>query len=197
MAVELNDVKVLIPRVRRALDGPAATAPDAPSNTYTDEELKSLIADAIGEIIFFTGGAFPHTLNVADRDETYSSPTEWTVDPPLGEAQASVVAAQAALNTFFFSLRDLKMSETISDEGQSWDYTLSATLVRDQMQYLIALRDRALEQIKAEQAVYLDAYVSYVHERDILASAYVEPFITGGNPGYLAFEGTGLEWEGR
>lgn len=197
MAPEPNDVKVLIPRVRRALDGPAATSPDAPSNTYTDEELKSLIADAIGEIIFFTGGLFPHTLNVKTRDATYGAPDQWTVDPPLDEGEAAVVAAQAAINTYFFSLRDMKTQETISDEGQTWSYTVSATLVRDQLQYLMALRDKALEQIKAQQSAALDQYVSYIHERDVLASAYVEPWISQPGPGWGAFVASGLEIELR
>lgn len=192
MAVELNDVRVLIPRVRRALDGPAASGPDAPSNTYTDDELKSLIADAIGEIIFFTGGAFHHTLDVIDRDDAYNSPTEWAVNPALTEAEASVVAAQAALNTFFFSLSALKTQETISDEGQTWSYTVSATLIRDQMAYLMKLRDAALEQIKAEQLVALDSYVSYVRERDAIASCYIEPWVERTGLGWGAFE-TGQE----
>jgi hypothetical protein len=185
---EPNDVKVLIPRVRRAIDGPAATSAQAPSNTYSDDELKGLIADAIGEIIFFTGGLFPHTLDVTARDDTYGAPDEWAVNPPLSEAEASVVAAQAALNTYFFGLQKLKTQETISDEGQTWSYSISATVVRDQMQYLIALRDKALEQITAEQSAALDSYVSFVHERDILASAYVEPWVEGGGYGGLELE---------
>jgi hypothetical protein len=176
MPPEPNDVVVLIPRVRRAIDGPAASSATAPSSSYSDEELKALIADAIGEIIFFTNGAFPHTLNVESRDDTYGAPEEWSVDPVLSEAEAAVVAAQAALNSFFFNLKELKTQETIGDEGQTWSYSISATLVRDQMEYLRAMRDKALEQIAA-QDVALDAYVSYVHARDAIASVYVEPWI--------------------
>lgn len=197
MAVEINDVRVLIPRVRRALDGPAASSSAAPSSSYDDEALKTLVADAIGEVIFFTGGVFPHKLNVAARDDVYGAPTEWTIDPPLSEAEAGVIAAQAALNTYFFSLRDLKTSETIQDEGQQWSYSLSATLIRDQMQYLMALRDKALEQIKAEQSAALDTYISFIHERDVLASTYVEPWVAQIGPGWGAFEASGLELEAR
>lgn len=179
MAVEINDVRVLIPRVRRALDGPTASSSAAPSNTYDDEAIKALVADAIGEVIFFTGGSFKHTLDVAQRDDVYSSPTEWTVNPPLSEAEASVIAAQAAINTYFFSLRELKTQETIKDEGQEWSYTVSATLVRDQMAYLMKIRDAALEQIQADQSYALDQYVSFVHERDRWASYYVEPWVSG------------------
>lgn len=195
MPFDANDVRVLIPRVRRALDGPTATAEDSASSSYKDEELKGLIADAIGEIIFFTGGLFPHKLNVSQRDGTYGAAEEWTVDPPLDEAESSVIAAQAAINTYFFTLRDMKTQETISDEGQTWSYSVSATLVRDQLQYLMRLRDEALEQIKAQDAA-LDSYVSYIHERDVLASAYVEPWIAAPGQGWDAFEG-GLEIELR
>lgn len=188
MPPNLNDVRVLIPRVRRAIDGPTATGPNAPSTSFGDDELKSLIADAVAEIIFFTGGLFPHKLLVAERDDTYGAPEEWTVEPPLEEAEAAVIAAQAAINTYFFSLRDMKTQETISDEGQSWSYTVSATVVRDQLQYLIRLRDQALDQIKAEESVALDAYVSYIHERDVIASAYVEPWVYGSGYGGLEID---------
>jgi hypothetical protein len=176
-----NDVAVLIPRVRRAIDGPMATAENSPSTTYSDAELKGVIADAIGEILFYTGGLFPHELNVASRDATYGAPESWTVDPPLTEPESAVVAAQAAINAYFFNLKELKTQETIGDEGQTWSYSISATLVRDQLQYLIRLRDQALAQL--EEGSALEVYSSFVHTRDVIASAYVEPWIEpGGYP---------------
>lgn len=176
MAPEVNDVRVLIPRVRRALEGPLASGA---TSTLDDEQVKALVADAIAEVIFFTGGAFSHTLDVTVRDDSYGAPEEWAVNPPLSEAEASVIAAQAAINYFFFGLRDVKTQETIRDEGAEWSYTISATLLRDHLSYLMKLRDQALQQVQAEQSVSLDAYVSLIESRDSIASAYMEPWVHG------------------
>src|SRR4051812_44053766 len=103
-----NDVAVLIPRVRRAIDGPTATAEGSPSTTYSDAELKGVIAAASGESLFSPGGLSPHKLTVAPRAAPYGPPEWWTVDPPLTEPESAVVAAQAAINAYFFNLKELK-----------------------------------------------------------------------------------------
>lgn len=171
-----NDIRVLIPRVRRAIDGPAASSSASPSSSLSDEQLTAVIADAIASVIFWSEGNFPHTLNVEARDENYGAPTQWTVDPVLTESEATVVAAQAALDYFFWSIKDLKTSETIRDEGQEWQYSLSATLIRDQINYLRSLRDKALEQIAASAAP-MDAYASFVAVREAEVSALIEPWV--------------------
>jgi hypothetical protein len=63
---DARDVRTLIPRVRRALDGPAATSPLADASTLTDDEVTAVIADAIADILLYTGGStvFGHTLEV-------------------------------------------------------------------------------------------------------------------------------------
>jgi len=177
MAVEPNDVRVLIPRVRRAIDGPMASGATAPTATLDDEQLKAYVADAIANVIFYSGGAFAHTLDVSQRDAIYGAPTEWTVNPPLDEAETTLVAAQAALDYFFWSLKSLKTQETIRDEGSEWSYTLSATLMRDQMNLLRAMRDKALETLEARTAV-LETYGSFIAIRDADVSGLIEAWVT-------------------
>ena len=176
MPLELNDVRVLIPQTRRALDGPTATSSASVSSTLDDEQVKGLIADAIAEIIFFTGGLFGHELTVAERDEVYNAPTEWTVDPPLEPHEAVVITSQAALTYFFHYLRDMKVQETIRDEGQEWSYTLSTSVLRDYLKYLAALRDKALEQVQEPMPV---AFINLLHERDAAVAMAIEPYFYG------------------
>ena len=57
------DIRVMVPRVRRALEG--AGAPPV----LTDDAIKDLTADAIAEVILYTGGVFGHELVVTDRDD--------------------------------------------------------------------------------------------------------------------------------
>lgn len=177
---EENDVRVLIPRVRRAIDGPEATSSAALSTTLDDNEVKAVVADAIAAIIFYTQGQFGHTLDVAHRDDAYGAPDEWTVNPPLSEAESTLIAVQAALDSYFYQLRDLKTSETIKDEGQEWTWSTSATVVKDRLAYLRDLRDKALE-LLAAQNVPLDSYSSFIEVRDCWASAYVERWL---HPGF-------------
>lgn len=175
----LNDIRALIPRVRRALDGPSASGPEAPSATLTDDQLTALIADAIATVIFYTGGLFGHELNVTERDVTYGAPTEWTVDPPLSEAEATVIVAQAALDHFFSYVATLKVSETITDEGQEWSYSISSTLLAERIKQLTRARDVALDQVAAAHPVPT-AFISFLHERDRRTAELVEPFYPAG-----------------
>lgn len=179
MAAE--DITNLIPQTRRAIDGPAATSPSAPSTSLGDSEVKALIADAMGEVILLTGGLFGHELVVDDRDSTYMAPIEWSVDPALTEPEKVVITAQAAINYFFHKLKDVKVAETMRDEGSEWSYTLSATLLKDQMKFLVAARDRAIDAVSVNTEIA--TYSSFLHTRDLWAASLVEPYVHGANLG--------------
>lgn len=174
---DMRDVRVLVPRVRRAIDGPTATSPLAIATTLSDDEVTALVADAIADIILYTGSAFGHTLEVSARDPYYKAPTAWLVNPEFSEAEGSVVVAQAALTFYFHKFQDMKVQEEISDEGQTWSWEISASLVRDQMKMLQDARDRALEVVKEQSNLNLDTYVSFLHIRDSVSSFYIEPWI--------------------
>lgn len=169
-----QNVTALIPRIRRALEGVNATDAD-----LSDDAAKAVIADALADIILYTGGTFPHTLTVTDRDDTTEAPTEWEVDPALEIHEEGIVVAQAAINYLFFDLRNAKVQETISSEGESWTYASSANVVQKQLEMLMRMRDEALDQVRSE-GVALDAFVSFVAVRDRTAAAIVEPWTSAG-----------------
>lgn len=168
------DVRVLIPRVRRAIDGPAATGSAAPSTSLDDEQITGLIADAIAEVIFYTSGNWGYSLGVTTRDPVYGAPTGWTIDPELDDPAATVVTAQAALDYYFVGLSTAKTSETIRDEGQEWSWSTSSAAVAERIRELRAQRDRALDIIQAATPVAA-AFVSFLAERDRFTAALVEP----------------------
>lgn len=172
----LADVRVMIPRVRRALEGPGSTGPLADSAVLTDDQVTNLIADAIADVILYTGSAFGHELLVTSRDAHYLAPNAWEVDPEFSQPEQSVIVAQAALGYFFHQLKELKVSEEISDEASTWRYQLSSTLIRDQMKMLQDARDRALTAVDQAAAVGLDVYISFIEERDAVVSRLVEPW---------------------
>jgi hypothetical protein len=173
-----EDLRTLIPQTRRAIDGPAATAPDSPSATLTDDQLLGLIADAVAEVIFYTGGLFGHELIVTGRDDVYGAPSEWEIDPELAEPEKTVIVAQAALDHFFSVVRDIKVAETIRDEGAEWSYQLSAQLLIERVRYLTKIRDEALMVLQAEHPVPT-VWVSLLHERDMAVALAIEPYYRG------------------
>src|SRR5688500_9923087 len=134
----VTDIRVLVPRVRRRLEG--AGAPEV----LTDDAIKDLVADALSSILLYSGSIFGKTLDVAERDAN-NVPTEYTTSDELTLQEGAVVAAQAALDHFFFTFASLKTSERIADEAGSWEYARSATLLKDQLALLVKERDRALD----------------------------------------------------
>lgn len=160
-----EDLRSLIPAIRRAIDGPAADSFNGVSASMPDDQIKALAADAVSEIILLTGGLFGHTLLVTARDSTYEAPSDWAIDPALEEDEKTLIVAQAALRFFFHKLRDVKVSETIRDEGAEWSYALSSTLIRDEMAYLQAARDAALKALETQHPIPI-AYRSLIAERD-------------------------------
>src|SRR3954470_158368 len=66
-----TDTRVLIPRVRRSVEGLGAP------EKFPDDDIIFLIADSIADVILYTGGTFPKQLLVTDRDGTTNTPTEY------------------------------------------------------------------------------------------------------------------------
>jgi ElaB/YqjD/DUF883 family membrane-anchored ribosome-binding protein len=104
------------------------------------------------------------------------APIGWMTDKARDPNADVVIRAQAAINFYFQKVRDQKMKEDISDEGQSWAWEFSASLVRDQMQYLIGVRAQAIEMLSRLNAP-LDSWVSLVANRDKMAAVYLEPYV--------------------
>lgn len=178
---DLKDVRVMIPRVRRALDGPMAIGSGSVSSTLSDEEMTGLIADGVADVIFYTGGAtvFGHSLEVTARDPYYMAPIAWQTSEELTLPEQTVVVAQCAINYIFRVLSDTKISETIRDEAGEWTYSISASVMRDWLSMLKQARDKALEEV-SRQGAALESYYSYVAVRDVAVAALIEPWVVGG-----------------
>lgn len=174
-----QDVAEITPRVRRAVEGPV---PVAPGDALTDGQILALTADAIADVILFTNGQWGHQLIATHRDAISNAPDGWAVDPGLQLEEESMIAAQAALVYYFHIFKDMKVSERIKNEGQEWEYALSANVVRDQIAALRDQRDRALASLLAAHPV-LARYASFLQVRDRVASAYLEPWVLGGGLG--------------
>jgi hypothetical protein len=168
-----RDVRTLIPRVRRSTSVPGVESPAVP-----DDELAGAIADAAGEIIMLTGGTFGVTLETTSRDDKYLAANAWAFSVELSSDQETVVCAQAAISQLARRLALAKTSEEIKDEGQSWSYQHSATLQRDLLKNLIAMRDRALDDL-ASAGVETEIYSSFVGIRDSEAVANAEAWAAG------------------
>lgn len=163
-------MEVYVPRVRRALQGPVVD--DA---ALTDDQVEAITADAIADLILLTGGDWGHELAGTDGPPA----TAWEVNPGLSLAEQSLVATQAALTYFFHVLREAKSSERIAAEGREWEWSTSASMMRDQFRLLVDERNRALAALQSTSPV-LARCVSILQVRDRVGSALLEPWVAGG-----------------
>lgn len=167
-ALDPHDVRVMVPRVRRAIEG--AGQPE----TLTDDAIKDIVADALADLILYTGGVFGKELEVTERDDN-GIPTEYQTSDVLTLPEQSAVAAQAALDFFFFRFAGMKTSETIQDEAQTWTVEYSPQLLTAQLKMLQDTRDKALQAI-SDAGIGLDSYTSYLAVRDVTTSRLVEGY---------------------
>ncbi|GAC1522469.1 MAG: hypothetical protein NVS3B1_07890 [Marmoricola sp.] len=175
-----SDLRVLIPRCRRAIDGPRAMSSAAVAATFDDSEVLALVADSTAEVILLTGGSsvFGYKLIATHVDPFYLAPDQWATDQPLSPEAQDVVIAQAAINVHLHRLRENPYTaESIGDEGQTWSWEKSANVLVAHLKLLAEVRDRSLELLRAMNAP-LDAYFSLVAERDKLAAVYLEPYVS-------------------
>lgn len=166
-----QDVAELIPRVRRAIEGVGSVNPSG----LIDADLEAAAADAIGDLILATGGAWKHTLAGTDGPPA----THWAVDPGLTEPEIGLVAIQAALTYFVHVLRTQKVSQTIRTEGREWSYSLSASTLKDILKALKDQRDAALAGLEETVPVFTRVE-SFIRAHDSLTSALIEPWVSGG-----------------
>lgn len=167
-----QDVADLIPRVRRAIEGPDSLNP--PLQPLGDPQIEALAADCIADIILLTGGEWGHTLERVP-DESSDGVEDYYVDPPLSLEEESLIAAQAALTYFFHQYKDAKVSERVVNEAQAWEWERSSTLLRDYLKLLVDTRNQALTALKATHPVLARA-ASILVVRDRVAAAYLEPW---------------------
>lgn len=183
-----TNIRVLVPRVRRALEGPASVPAPFGLGSLTDDEVRDVVADAMSDVILYNGSLFGKDLVIAERDEN-SIPTEYTTSDELTLPEGSVIAAQAALDYFVRSWSTLKTMESIADEAQTWEWQRSAQLLTAALKQLVADRDRALAAIAADEGIGTDSYTSFLSIRDRHVSAMIEPWTRPG--GTFALEARG------
>lgn len=169
-----QDVGEMVPRVRRAIEGPIPLATSDPEYV-NDEQLLALVADTIADIILLTEGRWGHMLEGTNGPPA----TQWVVDPGLSLEEQSLVAAQAALTRYFHIARQAKVVERIQNEGQTWEIQHSAQLLREQYALLKDARDRALAAVMTQHPV-MARYASILSVRDRLGAAILEPWRHGG-----------------
>lgn len=174
------DIEVLVPAVKRALGTVGLV-------DLTDADVYALTADALADVMLYTGSVFGTTLEVLTRDsngvpETYGTGRELTL------TETAVIRAQAALNRLFVVLRDEKISERIADESQEWEWARSAQLLRDQLKLLVDERDKALDALMAQGAA-LDSYESFLAAQDSYVSQRIEPYLDRWGAGDVGFPG--------
>lgn len=169
-----QDVRELIPRVRRAIEGPVPLT----SGALEDGQVEALAADCIADIILFTEGAWHHALDVGELDGN-GVPAHWTVDPGLSLPEQSLVAAQAAVQFFIYTVKNGKTSERIKNESREWEWTKSPTLLKDWFAELVKARDLALNTVVAMNPP-MARYASILAVRDPLAASLLEPWSPDG-----------------
>lgn len=169
MATPTN-IRVLVPRVRRAVEGPVPLA-----EPLSPDVLKDVVADALADVILYTGSAFGKTLNVTATDNDTHAPTEYETSDALSLMESAVIAAQAALTFFFYKLIGTKSEERIIDEAGEWQIRTSPTLLRDALKALQDARDKAIQALSDTNIT--DSYVSFLAVRDAEVSRYIEPWV--------------------
>jgi hypothetical protein len=204
MPPDPRDVRVMIPRVRRALDGPQALTSGFVGG-LSDEQVKNYIADAVASVIFYTGGVFGAALEVTERDPDYGAPSEYATSRELTLPEQTVIAVQASLDHFQFTFKGAKVSEAVQNEFQSWDWTINGPMLRDQLKSLLAQRDEALELIRRQGSVGVDTYASFLAAQDVQVALAVEPYTVYDTGGYMPTRGgnyggggggIGSSWDG-
>lgn len=184
---DLTDLRVLVPAAKRAMEGPYGSPQGRPELTNT--QVYNMVADACADVILYSGNLFGHELEVKKRDPLVGFPTEWNTNTELTVWEGAVIVTQAALNYFFHLFRDLKTSEKVMNEGTSWEWTLSANVLKNYLETLKENRDKALEGLMKHHPV-LDRYASNIRVRDQATVAVLEWWDTvsasttgGGLPG--------------
>lgn len=182
-----TDLRVLVPRARRYCEGPYGPAPGRQS--LSEQQLYEMVADGFSDIIMFAAGLFPRQIEVTQRDARVGFPIAWASDSVLEEWEASIIVTQVALNYWYFSLRDMRTSVTINNEGSEYSYTTSANIIRDYIKSLQSARDTAVETLMSRFPV-VDRFVSNLRVRDYQTVALLEWWDTSSPPGEFGLGGS-------
>ena len=185
MPVELTDVRIFIPRIRRELEpGPVASG-SVPASAYSDNTLKDVAADAVGELQLIGGASFPYTLSIQETTPASAfTPDAWEyeTDPAVPLILHNLVAVQAALTQVYREAQSFKSAEKISDEGSSWEVQRASSLMKARIDFLLQRRKEILERLKFDNPeLVTDQFVNLLEERSNALDQAIEPYFY--NPG--------------
>jgi hypothetical protein len=180
---DLADVRIFIPRIRRELD--PGTPPASAAADYSDDMLKDVAADAVGELYLVGGSAWPYALNIASATPASAfSPDQWEyyTDPEVPLMLHNLVAIQAALTQLYRDAQEFKTQEKISDEGSAWEVQRSATLMRERLAAMLKRRQEIIDQLKYENPqLVTDGFVNLLAERTPSLDVFIEPYYYDGS----------------
>ena len=193
---DLLDLQVVVPKARRKTEGPFGN-PNG-KRPLTNAEVYNMVADATGELAMLGQGWWKNKLVVKTRDPQRGFPTEWQTEKMLSEYEAAIICAQVALDYYYQIFRDMKIAETISNEGTQWSFQVSANVLRNYLEGLKDEREKAIQGLRVNVPV-MDKWASNIRVRDQATVAVLEwwdynsPGISGGGlPG--GQEATSIPW---
>lgn len=174
-----RDTRTLIPRLRRAIEGPTGDG-----SILSDPQVNAIGADAIASVIFYSGSLLGSELEVSERDTQYMSPIAWVTSPALTDVQATAIVSQAALDYWFTQLSSIsggKTAQEIADESTKWSWEISPQSIVERLRQLRADRDAALEALLKQGEALDSDYISYISVRDNWTSRLIEPWVENGS----------------
>jgi len=171
MSIDPQDVRIMTPQIRRSLEPGVASG----DSIYTDDDIKFFAADAVSLLILCGGIDFPYSLVVASADVN-NYPVEYKTNPALPIEVQALVSLQASIQQTLHELNtNLKMSETIQDEGSKWDYKKSVALLKDKLKAMISDRDKIMDQINRSQAIGI-SFINILETRNEELDRAVESY---------------------
>ncbi len=193
---DLFDLQVVVPKARRKTEGPFGN-PNG-KRPFTNAEIYNMVADATGELAMLGQAWWHNHLVVKTRDPQRGFPTEWRTETVLSEYEAAIICAQVALDYYYQVFRDMKIAETIQNEGTMFSFQVSANVLRNYLEGLKDEREKAIAGLRVNVPV-MDRWASNIRVRDQATVAVLEwwdynsPGISGGGlPG--GQEATSIPW---
>lgn len=168
-----RDIRLIIPQLRRYLDIGAASGSAAVA--YTDDHLVQVAADAISELILITGAGtgFAYVIAASATDGN-GYITDFYTEPAVTLTDRALVAVQAALGQVWAEVAGMKVKEKIANEGSEWTWEKSSSLLRDRVNYLLAIRKQVLDAAVAANPT-LDAFVDLIEMRAPTVATEINP----------------------
>lgn len=147
----MTDLADLVPALKRELAAPGDFETTYPNSD--DNDLTARLAD--GFALAQLDGFFPDVALDID---------DFTSDPDLSAAGGALVVLYAALQVIRAQIRATQASFRAKAGPVEYEVQQSATLLRDELKFLIARRDSLVAEavLSSRQTFVIDAYLNHV-----------------------------------